>query len=105
MLTLDTPDAMTLTEACARKIDYYWPHDWCRIEALEEPRSGGGTVDAWVAANRRQAALTQELATAFAAQDQTRIARLSERIDALEERNNATARRLGMRACAERVQG
>jgi len=75
-----------------------------RIEALEAPAGARDAVDAWVAANRRQAALTDTLADAFTAQDETRIARLSEQVDTLEERNNATARRLGMRTCAERVQ-
>ncbi len=76
-----------------------------RIESLEEPADGAGAVDDWVAANRRQAALTAELAAAFAAQDETRIARLSGEVDALDQRNNAAARRLGMRACAARVEG
>lgn len=71
---------------------------------LDEPEDDADAVDAWVAANRRQAALTDELAAAFDAQDDRRIAQLSERVDAAEERNNATARRFGMRACAERVQ-
>jgi len=74
-----------------------------RIEALEEPGAARDAVGAWVASNRRQAALTIALAAAFDAQDQTRIARLSEEIDALEERNGATARGFGMRACAQRV--
>lgn len=74
-----------------------------RIEALDQPGGAHGDIDAWVASNRRQAVLTDALAAAFDVQDETRIARLSERVDALEERNNATARRLGMRSCAERV--
>ena len=56
-----------------------------------------------MASNRRQAALTAQLAAAFDVQDERRIAVLSERIDMLEERNNAAARRLGLRSCAERV--
>ena len=76
-----------------------------RIEALEEPGSERDAVDAWLAASRRRAALTAALADAFAIQDETRIARLSEEVDALEERNNATARGFGMRSCATRVRG
>ncbi len=74
-----------------------------RIEALEEPGATRDAVGAWLASNRRQAALTITLAEAFDAQDQTRIAHLSEEVDALEERNSATARGFGMRACAQRV--
>ena len=74
-----------------------------RIEALEEPSAMRDAVGAWVAANRRQAALTDELAAAFDAQDETRIAQLSGRVDELEDTNNATARGFGMRSCAERV--
>ncbi len=74
-----------------------------RIEALEEPAEGADAIDAWVAASRRQAVVTEELAAAYAAQDQTRIARLSERADELEERNSATAAGLGLGRCAERV--
>ena len=74
------------------------------IEALDEPGEEADAADAWVASNRRQAALTDELAAAFDGQDDTRIARLSEAVDALEEANNARARRFGMSACAERVQ-
>ena len=74
-----------------------------RIETLEEPAEGRGAIDAWIASNRRQAALTIALAAAFDAQDETRIAQLSEEVDELEERNSATARGFGMRACAERV--
>lgn len=74
-----------------------------RIEALDEPAEGRDAIDGWVASNRRQAALTVALAGAFDAQDQTRIAQLSEAVDALEERNSATARGLGMGACAQRV--
>lgn len=76
-----------------------------RIEALEQPGNARGKVDAWIAAHRRQAALADALADAFAAQDETRIARLSEEVDALEERNSATARGFGMRSCATRVRG
>ena len=75
-----------------------------RIEGLEAPGAQRDAVGAWVAANRRQAAMTDALADAFDAQDQTRIAQLSEEIDELDERTNATARGLGMRSCAERVQ-
>ncbi len=75
-----------------------------RIEGLQAPEGQRDAVNAWVAANRRQAALTDDLADAFAAQDQTRIARLSEEVDELDERTNATARGFGMRSCAERVQ-
>jgi len=74
-----------------------------RIEAIEEPAEARDAVGAWVASNRRQAALTIALAAAFDAQDQTRVAQLSEQVDALEERNNATARSFGMRSCAQRV--
>lgn len=74
-----------------------------RIEQLVEPADARDAVGAWLASNRRQAVLTDALAAAFAAQNQTRIAQLSEQVDALEERNNATARGLGMRSCAERV--
>lgn len=74
-----------------------------RLEALDEPADDRALLDAWLASNRRQAALTDTLAGAFDAQDGTRIARLSEEVDALEERNNAAARRLGLRRCAERV--
>jgi hypothetical protein len=76
-----------------------------RIETLREPDAARDAIGAWVAANRRQAALTAELAEAFAAQDDTRIAQLSRKVDELEERNNATARGFGMRSCAERVAG
>jgi len=76
-----------------------------RIEILQEPDAAQDTVGAWVASNRRQAALTDALAAAFEAQDDTRIAQLSGRIDELEDANNATARSLGMRSCAERVEG
>ena len=74
-----------------------------RVEALEDPEATRDEIGAWLASNRRQAALTDRLARAFEVQDETGIARLSETIDELEERNNATARGLGMRACAERV--
>ena len=74
-----------------------------RIEALEEPGEGRDAIDGWIASHRRQTALTIVLAAAFDTQDQTRIAQLSEAVDELEERNNATARGFGMRACAERV--
>lgn len=74
-----------------------------RIEALEDPAEGTDQVDAWIAANRTQAVLGERLATAFDAQDQTRIARLSEQVDSMDERNAATAGALGMRVCAERV--
>ena len=74
-----------------------------RIETLEEPGEGRDAIDGWIASHRRQAALTIALAAAFDAQDETRIAQLSEAVDALEERNSATARGFGMRACAERV--
>jgi len=74
-----------------------------RIEELEEPGVARDEVGAWLASNRRQAALTDTLAAAFDAQDGRRIAQLSERVDELEEQNNATARSLGMRSCAERV--
>jgi hypothetical protein len=74
-----------------------------RIEALEEPDAARDAVGAWLASNRRQAALIITLAEAFDAQDQRRIAQLSEEVDALEERNSATARGFGMRACAQRV--
>jgi hypothetical protein len=74
-----------------------------RIEALTPPGDDREAVDAWVAANRRQAVRTDELAKAFAAQDQTRIAELSEEVDALDATNNAAAAELGMRTCAERV--
>ena len=74
-----------------------------RIEALEQPSGVRDAVDAWVAANRRQVAVTEALAGAFAAQDETRIARLSEQLDELDDANNTEARKLGMRACAERV--
>ena len=74
-----------------------------RIEALEEPAAARDAVGAWLASSRRQAALTITLAEAFDAQNQTRIAQLSEEVDALEERNSATARGFGMHACAERV--
>jgi hypothetical protein len=75
-----------------------------RVETLDTPAGDRDAVGAWIADNRRQAAVTDELAAAFDAQDQTRIARLSERVDALEERNNEAARELGLRSCAERVQ-
>ena len=75
-----------------------------RIEGLQAPGAQRDAVGAWVADNRRQAALTDALADAFEAQDQTRIARLSEQVDELDERTNATAHDFGMRSCAERVQ-
>ncbi|MDQ3630929.1 MAG: hypothetical protein M3417_06595 [Actinomycetota bacterium] len=74
-----------------------------RIEALQEPGKTRDAVGAWVASNRRQAALTDALAAAFDIQDETRIAQLSGKIDELEDVNNATARGFGMRSCAERV--
>ena len=74
-----------------------------RIESLEAPAEDADAIAAWLAANRRQAALTRRLAAAFDAQDQTRIARLSGAVAAAEEGNNAVARGLGMRRCAERV--
>lgn len=76
-----------------------------RIEILQEPDAAQDKVGAWVASNRRQAALTDALAAAFEAQDDTRIAQLSGKVDELEDANNATARSLGMRSCAERVEG
>ncbi len=74
-----------------------------RIEALDPPADGAEAVAAWIAANRRQAARTDALAGAFAAKDETGIARLSEEVDELDVANNAAARALGMRACAARV--
>lgn len=74
-----------------------------RIESLAAPDDDADAIAAWLAANRRQAVLMRRLAAAFDAQDQTQIARLSGAVDVAEERNNAVARRLGMRRCAERV--
>ncbi len=70
---------------------------------LERPAAADGAIRAWIAARRRQAALTTELARGFEAQDETRIARLVERVDALDARNDAAARGLGLHRCGERV--
>jgi len=61
-------------------------------------------ISAWIAGNRRQVALTEQLAGAFETQDEQAIARVSGEIDTLDGANNATARRLGLRVCAQRVE-
>jgi hypothetical protein len=75
-----------------------------RLDALAVP--GGKDADRakdWVAAQRRQIDLTDQLAAAFEARDERRVSQLSERIDVLNESNNRVARSFGMKACAEDV--
>ncbi len=74
-----------------------------RIDALDPPAADRDAIKAWVADNRRQSALSGQLASAFETQDQKRIALVAEEIDALDTKSNRVAARLGMRACAERI--
>lgn len=74
-----------------------------RIGALDQPPGDRDAIKGWVADNRRQNALAGELASAFEAQDQKRIALVSERIDALNTKNNAFAKTFGMKVCAEQI--
>ncbi len=75
-----------------------------RIEALERPSEAEEQIAGWIAAERRQAALTDRLAGAYEARDDARIAQLSGRADQQAGATVAAARELGMRACAQRVQ-
>lgn len=74
-----------------------------RIAGLDQPSADRDAIKGWVADNRRQNALAGELASAFEAQDQKRIALVSEKIDALNTKNNAFATRFGMKVCAEQI--
>lgn len=74
-----------------------------RIDALPRPSADRDAIKGWVADNRRQNALAGKLATAFEAQDQKRIALVSEEIDKLNTENNAFAKRFGMKVCAEQI--
>jgi hypothetical protein len=75
-----------------------------RIEALDRPPADRERVAAWIAAVRRQTAMTVALSGAFDRQDDARIAQLSGRIDAMADVNSGLARTLGLRACARRAE-
>ncbi|MCW3040568.1 MAG: hypothetical protein JWM31_2473, partial [Solirubrobacterales bacterium] len=63
----------------------------------------GDRIAAWLAQQRRRQALVDELAAAFAAQQDARISTLSQRIDALNAAGTAFAARHGLGACARTV--
>jgi len=71
-----------------------------RIEALEEPDAARDAVGAWLASNRRQAALIITLAEAFDAHDQTRSPALrgGRRARGAQQRDGARLRDARLRA-------
>jgi hypothetical protein len=71
-----------------------------RLDALEKPGADREELQAWIAASRRHLVLVERLANAFGREDETRVATLSEQIDALAMRNDAFARDYGMEDCA-----
>lgn len=72
-----------------------------RLDALKTPNDDRDELKAWVADRRRQQSLLDELADAFEQQDEGTIATLSQRVDALNEKGNAFARKYGMAECAK----
>jgi len=73
-----------------------------RLDALSVPAGDRDAIKAWIADARRQVTLVAALSRAFADHDQTKIATLSEQIDALDTRNNAFAKKYGMTDCGKR---
>ena len=71
-----------------------------QLDALPVPDSDHDPLKAWIAGLRQRTAVLTRLATAYAAQATADVARLSERDDALQQRDAAFADVYGMRSCA-----
>jgi hypothetical protein len=69
------------------------------LDSLPVPDADRDRIDGWIAGLRRRTAVLAQLATAYARQNAADVARLSEREDALAERDAAFAEAYGMRAC------
>lgn len=72
-----------------------------QLDALTPPAGDRDRIKAWIAGQRRQLGVVNDLGKAFKARDQTQISRLSERIDVLTQSNNDFAKRYGMAECAK----
>lgn len=72
-----------------------------RLDAIPAPGEDRDALKKWIADGRRQQTLVARLAGAFATRNQSRVATLSEQIDALDQAGNAFARRYGMRECGK----
>jgi hypothetical protein len=71
-----------------------------RLDALPAPGAQRDRLKSWIADLRRRAAMSGQLADAYGRKDTAAVATLAERIDALDQRTGAFARRFGMPACA-----
>jgi hypothetical protein len=74
-----------------------------RLDALDTPSGDRDQLKAWVASVRQQETKLNELGTAFAKRQPAKIARLSEQIDTLDQKNNLFAKGYGMSDCATSV--
>ena len=72
-----------------------------RLDALKPPNDDRDKLKAWLADQRRQQSLLDELADAFEQQDDATIATASQQIDTLNEKSNAFAKMYGMAQCAK----
>lgn len=71
------------------------------LDALTPPASDSEKIKGWIAGQRRQLTMVESLSRALKAQDQTRVAKLSEQVDSLTQANNGFAARYGMAECAK----
>ncbi|MCW3017415.1 MAG: hypothetical protein JWO02_4507 [Solirubrobacterales bacterium] len=71
-----------------------------KLDALGTPNADRDALKGWIADQRRQQSLLAELGDAFEQRDEATISTLSQRIDALNTKNNTFAAKYGMAECA-----
>jgi hypothetical protein len=71
-----------------------------QLEKLRRPRADAAKLADWIADLRREQALLNQTADAFAARDAGKVRATSRALDALQRRTDAFARGYGMGGCA-----